>query len=93
MIKKNYEKALKQKGLEAVNQQTIFSGYQDTLNLTDEVIEKTKSARRNSQKRVDSKRKNKEYFAEESFEAVADEKSKKDLFSKNYEGFSDMEFD
>lgn len=90
---KMVKKALKQKGLEAVNQQTIFSGYQDTLNLTDEVIEKTKSARRNSQKRVDSKRKNKEYFAEESFEAVADEKSKKDLFSKNYEGFSDMEFD
>jgi putative transposase len=90
---KMVKKALKQKGLEAVNQQTIFSGYQDTLNLTDEVIEKTKSARRNSQKRVDSKRKNKEYFAEESLEAVADEKSKKDLFSKNYEGFSDMEFD
>lgn len=91
---KMVKKALKQKGQEAVNQQTIFSGYQETLELTKEVIEKTRSVRRNAQKRAESSRKNKEYFEKNENESSdVGSSAKDDLFSKKYIGFTQLEFD
>lgn len=88
------KKRLKDKGIESIDERKIFRAYRQLLELTKETIERSKSAKRNNEKRKESSKNNKDYFIEsDNITDEIEQLNEDELFKKERAGFDEIEFD